>query len=224
MTLTIKFIAESFARFNETYFNGELQTPEFEIFHRKCRLGEYHWKYGLDDSLSESVIRISDMYDRTERDYLNTLIHEMIHLYIRQNNIKDTRRHHGQVFYSIAARINREGGWNISRTDEIAGCGLTDKSDGKKYVVAYYKSCNGYFSFCINPKYLERYKTRFGRYPDHYRDVLVFTSTDDKKFCHYSQCYRSVRGYYITKEEYDRAAREENVIFRMQTLSARHKC
>ena len=225
MTLTTSFIAENFDRFNKAYFNGTLQTPDFEVIHRKSRLGEYHWKYGFNGSLIESVIRISDMIDRTETDYQNTIIHEMIHLYIRQNRIKDTRPHHGRVFNSIADRINIEGGWHIARTDSVAGCGLSDKSEVRKYIIACFKrgESGKYFRFCINPKYLEYYKRKFDRYPSHYRDVFVYTSDDDKAYAHYSQCYRGVRGYYITKEEFDHARDNENVIFRTLTLSVYRK-
>lgn len=230
MVLTLSFIAENFAKFNKEYFDGKLNTPTFEITHVKSYLGQYHWKYGsnyLWDGhrvLSESVIRISNMFDRNETDYCNTLIHEMIHLYIRQNNIKDTRAHHGRVFNSIADRINRQGGWHIARTDSIEGCGLTDKSKVNKYYIACFLSgsTGQYFRFRINEKYLQYYKNRFDNYPKHYNNVFIYVSTDDKKYAHYSKCYKSVRGYYISKEEYDTLRETEKVIYSLQTLGLNH--
>lgn len=119
MTLTIDFISSKFSLFNREYFGGVLDMPEFRIVRVKSYLGRYHWKYGGYGSdgcrlLLESVIYISDRYDRSEFEYCNTLLHEMVHLYIRQKGIRDSRSHHGEVFYSIASRINREGGWRIS--------------------------------------------------------------------------------------------------------------
>jgi hypothetical protein len=69
---------------------------------------------------------------------------------------------------------------------------------------------------------LNYYLTRFERYPEHYKNVIVYKSTDDKKFAHYTQCYKSVRGYYISKKEYDKIVETENVIHRFVTLSIKH--
>jgi hypothetical protein len=230
MVLTIGFISENFHKFNKEYFEGKLQTPTFEITHAKSYLGQYHWKYGsnyLWDGhrvLSESVIRISNMFDRNETDYQNTIIHEMIHLYIRQNHIKDTRPHHGRVFNSIADRINRQGGWHIARTDSVEGCGLTDKVNVNKFYIACFfsGSSSRYFRFRINEKYLQYYKYRFDNYPTHYKNVFIYVSTDDKKYAHYPSCYKSVRGWYISKEEYDTLKETEKVIYELQTLGINH--
>lgn len=231
MVLTIDFLSKKFKEFNNEYFEGKLKTPTFEITHVKSYLGQYHWKYDKFNYtydgrriIRESVIRISDRYDRSEIDVCNTLIHECIHLYIRQNNIKDTRAHHGRVFNSIADRINRQGGWHIARTDSVEGCGLTDKSSVQTYYIGcfYSGSSRKYFKFRINPKYLEYYKNKFDKYPKHYQDAFVFTSKDDKKYAHYSACYKSVRGYYISKEEYDSLRETEKVIYSLQTLGINH--
>jgi len=225
MALTTSFIAEQFALINKKYFNNELLTPRFEITHVKSYLGQYHWKYSYDSRIfADSVIRISDMFDRNDADITNTIAHEMIHLYIRQNKIRDTRPHHGRVFNSIADRLNREGGFHIARTDSVEGCGLRNKNQRTEYIIAaFYSGTSGkYFQFRINNKYLNYYLTRFERYPEHYKNVIVYKSTDDKKFAHYTQCYKSVRGYYISKKEYDKIVETENVIHRFVTLSIKH--
>lgn len=221
MVITIAFISEKFAKFNSEYFDGSLKTPKFEITHVKSYLGQYHWKYDWEGNLYENVIRISDKFDRSEIDVCNTLLHEMIHQYIRQNHIKDTRTHHGRVFYSIADRINRQGGWHISRTDSIEGCGLSDKSNDNKYYMACFLigDCGKYFRFRINEKYLDYYKRKFELYPAQYKNVFVYVSTDDKQYAHYSKCYRSVYGYYITKSEFDMLRNTEKLIYNTQTLS-----
>ena len=225
MVLTLDFIAEKFAEFNEKYFNGELDTPEFKITHVKSYLGLYHYKYErYGYGLVESVISISDMFDRSETDVCNTIIHEMIHLYIRQNHIKDTRPHHGRVFNSIADRINRQGGWHIARTDSIAGCGLKEKpKDVKFYIACFFDSKGKYFHFRMNEKYLDYYKDKFDLYPNHYKNVFVFVSSDDKKYAHFAACHSGVRGYYISKEEFDSLRANENVIYAVQTLGINHR-
>lgn len=224
--LTLQFISDSFNRFNVEYFEGKLNVPTFEIMHTKSVLGQCTWKWNRNYFTGEKTpyafrIRISNMFNRTEVDYQNTILHEMIHLYIRQNNIKDTNKHHGKVFYSIADRINRQGGWHIARTDSVAGCGLSNRWDKKTFYLAAFKDGNNgkYFIFGMNKNYLEYYKRYFQNYPKHYLDAVVFTSTDDTKYAHFSECRRGIRGYYISKEEYISAKENNNIIFESQTLT-----
>ena len=215
MALTLDFIREQFNVINRKHFNNELLTPRFEITHVKSYLGQYHWEYSDDERIfCDSVIRISDMFDRTDEDITNTLVHEMIHLYIRQNKIKDTRPHHGRVFYSIADRLNREGGFHIARTDSIDGCGLRDKSKKETYYIACFKSRGSgkCFQFAINKNYLKYYFKRFETFSSYYQNAFVFTSTDDKKYAHYTKCRKSVSGYYIDFDEFNRLRETENIV------------
>ena len=226
MALTLDFIREQFNVINNKHFEGKLLTPRFEITHVKSYLGQYHWQYSYDSRIFiDSVIRISDMFDRSDADIINTIAHESIHLYIRQNKIKDTRPHHGKVFNTIADRLNREGGLHIARTNSVAGCGLRDKSKvGNPYYIACFKSGNSgkYFAFSMNMKYFQHYLDEFEHYPSHYKDVIVFTSTDDKKFAHFPKCRKGVRGCYVTEEEYKAYKTNEKILFQYQTLGIRH--
>ena len=226
MEVTIQFLTDSFKTFNAIYFKNELLTPRFEITHVKSYLGQYHWEYSYDHRIFyDSVIRVSDMFDRTEEDIINTIVHEIIHLYIRQNRIKDTRPHHGNVFHTIAHRLNMEGGFHIASTDSVNGCGLRDKSKKETYYVACYKSGRSgkYFSFVFNQNYLEYYQHLVDHNPQHFQNVFVFTSTDDKKYAHYPKCRQRIRGYYIDVDTFNKLRETENIISHEQTLDIKTK-
>ena len=129
MTLTISYISEKFEKYNNLYFNGSLKTPKFKISNSKRALGTLSISRRLNfygGYTKEHTISISKYYDRTEKQYDNTLIHEMIHLYISQNDIKDNGSH-GRRFKAECVRINKYG-WDLSRTTDISGWKLSEEA------------------------------------------------------------------------------------------------
>ena len=222
MELTIQFISQEFDLINEMCFDNTLLKPRFEITHVKSYLGQYHWVYSWDARIFyDSVIRISDMFDRSEADIRNTIAHECIHLYIRQNKIKDTRPHHGRVFNQIADRLNSDWGFHIARTDSVVGCGLRDKSKVKTYYIGCFKNYEGkYFCFKMNKNYLEYYKSRFEYSPRSFKNPFIFTSMDDKKYAHMRECRKGFWGKFISHEEFETLRQTENIFYQLQTLSA----
>jgi hypothetical protein len=129
MTLTISYISEKFEKYNNLYFNGSLKTPKFKISNSKRALGTLSISRRLNfygGYTKEHTISISKYYDRTEKQYDNTLIHEMIHLYISQNDIIDNGSH-GRRFKTECARINKYG-WDLSRTTDVSGWKLSEEA------------------------------------------------------------------------------------------------
>ena len=129
MTLTISYISEKFEKYNNLYFNGSLKTPKFKISNSKRALGTLCISRRLNfygGYTKEHTISISKYYDRTEKQYDNTLIHEMIHLYISQNDIIDNGSH-GRHFKAECARINKYG-WDLSRTTDTSGWKLSEEA------------------------------------------------------------------------------------------------
>ena len=202
MTLTLQFIETNFNVFNKKYFGNKLIKPTFKITNTKNTLGQCSWTNswkGCERIKINYVIKISKYYDRTEKDYCNTLIHEMIHLYIRQNNIKDTRPHHGQVFYSWANKINKDG-WNISRTNDCSECDITN-TNYKTYNMVMFRINDGrYFIMKYNKTCISKIANKIVRY--NYTGVVWFTSNDSKKYDSMPTCRSMIRGRYITEQEY----------------------
>lgn len=202
-TITLDYIADKFKEFNQTYFGGALRPCSFELMRTKRTLGIYR--------ILQNRIGVSTYYDRSEVDYCNTILHEMIHAYIRQQGLKDTRRHHGKVFYEWADKINKQGGWHIARTDSVCGCGLTEKS-GKIYQVATYINASGRaFLFTINPSYTRNFAQYFERNPHRFKDVVMFKSSDDKRFASFSACRTRISGHYISLEEHNKLKEQYSI-------------
>lgn len=117
MKPTTDYIAARFAEYNSLLFGGKLPVPQFRSGNARSMLG--HLKYRRRRSLlgrvhySDFVLTVSARFDLPEEEVQDTIIHEMIHLYILSNGIRDTSSH-GRVFRSWMQKINTEYGRHIS--------------------------------------------------------------------------------------------------------------
>lgn len=101
--ITLEQVKKEFSIWNKKAFNNELPTPVFEIMKTRSYHGQYCYRaYGP----IKHKIRISVYYDRPYEMYLNTLVHEMIHYWVRIKGIRD--RSHGIAWQNKAAEINRK--------------------------------------------------------------------------------------------------------------------
>lgn len=118
MILTIAHIENWYNIFNAKYFNNSLPTigkhygesVYIELSKRKKVWGDF-W-YRAVQSQKMYRIRLSNYYERAEKAYQETLLHEMIHLYVRRQYNEGG---HGYYFKRECNRINKDG-WNLSRT------------------------------------------------------------------------------------------------------------
>lgn len=122
-----QWVTEKFRFYNAKYFNGKLPFPTFRVIPLPSRkLGEYfldgkynpfnHKIFSIRNK--NGVLSISNKYSRSEKDWENTLIHEMIHMYIQRVMLYYPSDAHGKEFQSLANRINQDG-WNISEKNDI---------------------------------------------------------------------------------------------------------
>ena len=113
--LTTSLIRKWWADFNDKYFAGILHAPtNIEITKSTRCLGQFAATTNWFCSIT--TIRISNYYDRDERGFQETLIHEMIHQWQYEKHLPIDHKTH---FKQMANRINAMGGWNISRTTNI---------------------------------------------------------------------------------------------------------
>lgn len=124
MKVNRTWIENNFNKFNAEYFEGKLPIPTFQICNTYRMLGQCgakNWKAEHPNF----VIKISNYFDRTEKEFQNTLIHEMIHLHFQSN--KDWKESHGKKFQAMARSFDKYG-WNIHTTEQ----GLKSKTTNGK--------------------------------------------------------------------------------------------
>ena len=204
MKLTIEFIERNFNEFNEKFFSGKLKKPVFEINRTKSFFGLCCWKNkttkkGKLVCRFDYRIKISEYFDRSETDYINTILHEMIHLYIRQFDLAPESEHHGRVFKSIAENINKHG-YDVRYMQSGEGVGLTDKNV-VFFLTAFRDRSGRYFLIRYNPKRFDYFKYNFEL--SGFTKVIWFTSTNDKKYGHLPMCRKRAGGMLISEDDYN---------------------
>lgn len=110
-----------FHRCNMDYFEGKLIFPRFRILHsfRTCGCFEYTKGGWLDKTINDPVIRITDYYDFTPEQFVDIMVHEMIHYYLAWYGI-DRRCSHGKAFCKMASELNLNYRLNITSTTDVS--------------------------------------------------------------------------------------------------------
>lgn len=119
MNITIKEISDLFNEWNKKAFNNELPVPSFELMQTKRMLGQFRWRKIGYNQLGYTI-RISTFYDRPMASYIDTIVHEMLHYYIKYKGIKDTSSH-GRKWKEMAAQLSNKFGLTITRTNPAGG-------------------------------------------------------------------------------------------------------
>lgn len=97
--ITKKLLSEWFDEVNKEFFNNELRKTNFVITHNRGHFGQFRPRTW--------TIEISTYWVRSERDYINTLIHECSHCYVRQK-YGIYAQEHGYEWKEVADRINKQ--------------------------------------------------------------------------------------------------------------------
>lgn len=127
---TAGYLEKMFRKLNEHYFNNTLETPIITIQSTPKAYGhittDKRWKTSDGKNAYELNIGAGTL-DRPIEDVVATMMHEMVHLYCMQNNIKDTSRnytYHNKNFKTEAEKrgLNIEHhpqyGWTITTPND----------------------------------------------------------------------------------------------------------
>lgn len=190
MEITINYLIDKFDEYNRLYFNNELYHPTFKINKSSKVLGSMQTVKFCGSKFF--TLTISKYYDRSEREYDETLIHEMIHQYIGQKNMTDSSSH-GYIFKREMNRINKYG-WNITIKTDTSKWELKNKN--KTYTIIVYhpkNDKNKQFVFRTSEKNVDMFQKHLLKYDYIYKTYR----TNDRQFDAYPICQRKIRGNYI---------------------------
>lgn len=115
MQVSTELLKAWFTELNDMFFGGELPVPQLKTGNSRTVLGTMSCRTTRHHLLwqrTEYTIRISNYYERSEDEFRNVLLHEMIHYYIAVKRLKDTSSH-GRIFRGIMAQVNAKG-WHVS--------------------------------------------------------------------------------------------------------------
>ena len=181
MIPNIAYVRKKFEEFNHQCFEGSLPQIPIRMSNARNYLGavQYKVKRNLVGSLEYSnlVLRISMRFDLPKKEVEDTILHEMIHLYIYVNGIKDSSAH-GEVFRLMMNEINTKFGRNISirhhRTDKVSN---TDRKE-KPHVVCVTRLNDGkrFVTVCARTRVIDIYNV-FNRSPQ-VSEMQWFYTTD----------------------------------------------
>ena len=119
---------------NEKYFDNSLPTPWFETMNSINVLGKFEYnknKKKCKKPIRDQVIKMSDCFDYPEKDFIEIMVHEMIHYYIAWNRIKDNKSH-GREFMRIANDFKRK--YDLDAMKKISASSLKKTENAPKLV------------------------------------------------------------------------------------------
>ena len=177
------------------------------LFQRRVR------RKGAVREVSDKIVVYNKVEDFDPRFLDSVLVHEMIHQYIFQNDLKDTRAH-GAIFRSFRERINAafENELKINITDHNPS--LPEKGPGKKIhtlLLLFYESGEVFIAVVNKTKkdffenLIRRNKKRWS-----VKD-FKWAQSIDVHFDRYSRCTRSLHGLKRGKGEMAEFCKEYGV-------------
>ena len=111
----------AFNECNRIYFEGKLPIPMFDLLHSFRTCGYFHCDYEyvwFSKKLFNFCISMTDYYDFTQNQFVDIMVHEMIHYYLAYYGI-DKSCSHGREFKKMAKQLNQTYGLNITKTLDI---------------------------------------------------------------------------------------------------------
>lgn len=204
MSIDLKWMQYWFAQFNHLYFNDQLPTPTFRIGKSRTQLGSFSWRRRVSwraPGITEMRITLSCFYKQSEDAYKNTLLHEMIHLYVACSGKRDTSSH-GVIFRQKMLELNQKYGWHITISSRRGTLEVADGfKNSWKLILLLTVDRRGCFFAVVNPSYAQKLKRQLQQVPN-LQESAWFVSND--AFFSKYPAVRSLRAFKIGADEYER--------------------
>lgn len=117
MRPTLNYVKEKFDYYNKLCFGGNLPVPPIKLNTRYGSMGYTRYSAYLSDDgrvcYTNLSIVISVRLDLPEEEYIDTIVHEMIHYYILVNGLQDDSPH-GTLFKAKMKEITEKYGIKIT--------------------------------------------------------------------------------------------------------------
>lgn len=136
MRPTLQYVEEKFDYYNNLCFGGQLPRPLIKLTQRRESIGRTNMSQRCIDGkyIRNASIEISIRYDYPEVEYIDTIVHEMIHYYMWMNNI-DEESAHGPKFRAIMNEITQKYGIRITiQCDESEEAMIARVTDQNRYI------------------------------------------------------------------------------------------
>ena len=136
MRPTLKYIEEKFDYYNNLCFGGKLPRPIMKLSQRRSAVGLFRPGYSLINGKRTklAILEFSIRFDLPEVEYIDTIVHEMIHYYIWINDIVDDAPH-GTAFRSKMNEISQKYGIRITiACDESEEALIARETDRNRFI------------------------------------------------------------------------------------------
>lgn len=171
MKADLKFVKEKFEEFNQLCFGGQLPPIRIRISSARTFMGKFTWRRvraGMKVT-EEYTLVISNNADRPASEIEDTVIHEMIHYYIRYKRLKDTSAH-GELFCRMMNEINTRHGRNIQVRHHASESELKSDTRRRPHLICHAVFKSGKEGILIAPR------TRIFRIWDHVERIADIRS------------------------------------------------
>jgi len=111
-------LQHEYDRLNHELFSGKLIKIPLKWITSNRHGGYVDGIYNKNTGYRINYLAMNKLYERDYDSFINLLIHEMIHVYIMQNNLQEVGGMHGLVFKHEVDRIKSRG-YNVPLSDDI---------------------------------------------------------------------------------------------------------
>lgn len=131
MKVTVDFLKRNFIKYNNLIFKGVLPIIPIKVGSSTKTGGNFKShvnRYTRD--LIDPQITISGVFDKTEKEFINVLVHEMLHYFVAFKKLRDTSSH-GVIWTRLANEISAKYNLNITQYESIENLGKLSSNSNK---------------------------------------------------------------------------------------------